>query len=249
MIIFGVGTMYGTPLTNAAGVAVTNPLTSQMGVLQEVQGDFSFDEKTLYGAYQDPVAFGRGKGKKTFKAKVANLSAQAIGNLFFGIPPTAGIQATSDNEAHTGATTITIAPPSSGTYLNDLGVVYATTGIPLTPVTSGPAVGQYSVNTSTGVYTFNASDVGAALLISYEYTATSTSAYKIGISNQLMGYAPTVKVELSLPFNGHQANIHLNQCIFSKLTLPFKNEDFSVQEMDWTCIADASGNIGTYSLQ
>jgi hypothetical protein len=248
MIVFGVGTLYGVPLTTAAGVAVTNPTPVQLAVLQEVQGDFSFDEKTLYGAYQDPVAFGRGKAKKTFKAKAANFSAAAFGSIFFGLTPTAGIQATSDNEVHAFAATVTIAPPSTGTFLTDLGVQYQTTGIALTRVSTGPTVGQYAVNVSTGVYTFNASETGNAL-ISYEYTATSTSASKIALTNQLMGYAPSFQCELSLPYNGHQMNIHLNACYSSKLTLPFKNEDFSIQEFDFTAISDASGNIGTLSMQ
>lgn len=249
MITFGVGTMYGIPLTTAAGVAIANPTPIQLAVLQEVQADFSFDEKTLYGAYQDPVAFGRGKAKKTFKAKAANFSAAGLGSLFFGITPTLGIQATSDNEPHTIAATVTVAPPASGVFATDMGVIYAATGIALKCVASAPAVGQYSVVVATGVYTFNAADVGTAAYISYEYTATSTVASKILMTNQLMGYAPQIIVELSAPYNGHQMNVHLNSCYCSKLTLPFKNEDFSVQELDWTAIADAGGNIGTLSIQ
>jgi hypothetical protein len=64
-----------------------------------------------------------------------------------------------------------------------------------------------------------------------------------------MGYAPSFLCDLSLPYNGHQFNLHLNNCIGSKITLPFKNEDFSVQEFDFTAIADASNNIGTISIK
>lgn len=248
MIVFGVGTLYGVPLTTASGGAVANPTPVQVGTLQDVSGDMSFDEKTLYGAYQFPVAFGRGKGKFTFKAKAANFSGSALGSLFFGLTVNAGIQATSDNEAHVVATTVTITPPNSGTYATDLGVEYASTGIALTRVASGPATGQYSVNVGTGVYTFAAGDVGTNVLISYEYTATSTTASKIAISNQLMGYAPSFLAELSLPYNGHQLNVHLNNCIASKFSLPFKNDDFSVQEFDFMAIADSSNNVGTYSV-
>lgn len=252
MIVFGVGTLYGVPLTTNTGAAVANPTPVQFGVLQDASGDLSFDEKTLYGAYEMPVAFGRGKGKFNFKAKAANISAAAFGSLFFGITPTAGIQATADNEAHAVPTTpyqVTITPPSSGVFATDLGVLYAATGIALTRVASGPAAGQYSVNTGTGVYTFAAADTGANVLISYEYTATSTSTYKIPFANVLMGSAPTFIAELSLPYNGHQLNIHLNNCVSSKLSLPFKNEDFSVQEFDFMALADAGNNIGTLSIQ
>jgi len=248
MIIFGVGTMYGVPLSDASGAAISNPTPVKLGVLQEVQGDMSFDEKTLYGANQFPLAFGRGKGKFTFKAKAADFSAQALGSLFFGASSSAGIQATVDGESHAAATTITITPPASGTYTTDYGVLYSATGLPLTRVASAPSVGQYSVNTGTGVYTFNASEVGT-LLISYEYTATSTSAAKFNITNQLMGYAPTFQAELSLPFNGHQYNLKLLNCVSSKITLPFKNEDFSVQEFDFTALDNGSGSLGVWSLK
>lgn len=250
MIVFGVGTLWGIPLTTVSGSAVSNPTPAQFGVLQDCQGDLSFDEKTLYGAYQMPVAFGRGKGKLTFKAKAANISAQAFGSLFFGVTPTAAIQSTVANESHAIPSTpfqVTLAPPHTGTFLTDLGVIYNATGLQLTRVASGPTTGQYSV--SAGVYTFASADTGLVVLISYEYTATSTTNYTIPFANQLMGYAPSFQCELSVPYNGHQMDLHLNNCVSSKLTLPFKNEDFSVQEFDFMALADASNNIGTMSIQ
>jgi hypothetical protein len=42
--------------------------------------------------------------------------------------------------------------------------------------------------------------------------------------------------------------LKLNNCVGSKISLPFKNEDFSVQEFDFMALADASNNIGTISL-
>ena len=252
MIVFGVGTLYGVPLTDATGTAITNPTPIQVGVLQDIAADLSFDEKMLYGAYQFPVAFGRGKGKFTFKAKAADFSAQALGSLFFGTTPSAGIRAITDNFATTVPTTpfqITIAPPSSGVFVTDLGVRYSSTGIGLTRVASGPTAGQYSVNVATGVYTFAAADTAAAVLISYEYTATSTTQFNIPVSNLLMGQAPSFQAQLSLPYNGKQMSVRLNNCVASKLSLPFKNEDFSIQEFDFQALADASNAIGYLSIK
>lgn len=251
MIVFGTGNLYGIPLTDASGTAVANPTPVQFGVLQEVAADLSFDEKMLYGAYQFPVAFGRGKGKLTFKAKMADISAQAFASLFFGNTATAGIRAIVDNFAASvpavSTYTITVTPPSSGTWATDLGVRYSSTGIALTRVASAPTLGQYTV--AAGVYTFATADASAAVLISYEYTATSTSQYQVALTNQLMGQAPTFQAQVSLPYNGKQMSLKLNNCVSSKLSLPFKNEDFSVQEFDWTALADASGNVGTISLK
>lgn len=50
------------------------------------------------------------------------------------------------------------------TWVTDAGVSYAT-GAAMTAVPSNPAVGQYSV--ANGVYTFNASDIGQAVLLTY----------------------------------------------------------------------------------
>ena len=251
MIVFGVGTLYGIPLTDATGTAITNPTPVQIGVLQDIAADLSFDEKTLYGAYEFPVAFGRGKGKFTFKAKAADFSAQALGSLFFGTTPTAGIRAIVDNQANSvpGVSTYVITPvvPGSGTWATDLGVRYASTGIALTRVASVTVAGTYSV--SAGVYTFFSGDASANVLISFEYTATSTSQYTIAVTNALMGQAPSFLAELSLPYNGKQLTLKLNNCIASKLSLPFKNEDFSIQEFDFTAIADASNNVGTIGLR
>ena len=251
MIVFGAGTLYGVPLTDANGTAIANPTPIQLGVLQDVQGDISYDEKTLYGAYQMPVAFGRGKGKFTFKAKAADFSAQAIASLFFGNTPTAGIRAVVDNVAGTvpAVTTYTITPtvPSSGTWATDLGVRYSSTGISLTRVASAPTVGQYSV--AAGVYTFAAADASAAVLISYEYTAVSTSQFQIPMTNLLMGAAPSFQSQLSLPYNGKQMTFKMNNCVASKFSFPFKNEDFSVQDFEYMALADAAGNIGTLSIK
>lgn len=261
MIVFGVGTLYGVPLTDSTGTAIaaTSQTPVQFGTLQDVSADLSFDEKLLYGAYQFPVAFGRGKGKFHFKAKMADITAQVMGSLFFGTTPTAGIDSIVDNlsmaipatpftiTASTTNTLTTFQIPSSGTWAQDLGVRYATTGLTLTRVASAPATGQYTV--TAGVYVFAAADTALSVLISYEYTAASTSQFKIAVANQLMGQAPSFLAELSLPYNGKQLTLKLNNCVSSKLSLPFKNEDFSVAEFDFMALADASNNVGTVAFR
>lgn len=54
-----------------------------------------------------------------------------------------------------------------GPWASDLGVVYAATGEPLTPVGASPSVGQYTV--SAGLYAFAAGDAGTRLSLSYGY--------------------------------------------------------------------------------
>ncbi|MDD5247818.1 MAG: hypothetical protein PHY45_02465 [Rhodocyclaceae bacterium] len=253
MKVFGSGILFGTQLTDATGAAVSNPTPVQFGTMQDISADLSFEEKLLYGSYQMPIAIGRGKGKLQFKAKNADINSAIVGDLFFGLAKTAGIKDIYPNfPASVPASTpwtVTIAPPNTGTFVSDQGVINASTGLPMTRVATGPTTGQYSVNAATGVYTFATADANLAILISYEYSATSTAGPKyINISNQLMGYAPTFRAAFDISYGGKNATMVLNNCASSKLTLPFKNDDFSIPEFDFSAFADASNNIGYIAL-
>ncbi len=55
--------------------------------------------KALYGQYNFPVAIGSGTKKMSGKAKMARISGQALGALFFGVSPAAGSTQTQFGEA------------------------------------------------------------------------------------------------------------------------------------------------------
>ena len=247
MIGFGAGVLIGRQKLTSAGAAVANPTPVQFGVLQGVDLDLSFESKLLYGSKAFPVAAGRGKGKVSGKAQMADFNGRIFGDLFLGSGTSASIKAAVVDFAASIPTTpftVTISPPSSGTFVADFGVRNASTGLPMTRVASAPATGQYSVNEATGVYTFAGADTGLAVLISYEYSATSTSARVSTISNQLMGYAPEFEVILSQPYSGKALTLRLVKCQPSKLTLPLKNDDFTMLDFEFDALADASDVVG-----
>jgi hypothetical protein len=66
--------------------------------------------------------------------------------------------------------------PTSG-FAENLGVVYSPSGVPLEQVPTNPQKGQYTVEPSTGVYTFNVADAGAAIAISYSYVSAIVPKY------------------------------------------------------------------------
>lgn len=251
MFGFGAGTLIGVQTQDATGAAVANATPVQFGTLQDISGDVSFEEKLLYGAYQFPVAVGRGKGKLAFKAKAASLYGSIFGDLFFGTGSTAGIKADVINfPASIPSATpwqVTVAPPNAGTFVSDLGVLNAATLLPMKKVATAPATGQYSVSIA-GVYTFATADANANVLISYEYSATSTSAKIVAISNQLMGVAPTFRASLNFSYAGKNFTFNLNSCTSSKLSLPLKNDDFTIPEFDFSAFADSAGNVGYVAL-
>ena len=242
--IFGAGVMWGTPLTDSTGTAIAVPTPVQLGTMQEASIDFAFDTKELYGQLQFPVAVGRGKGKMTGKVKAAQISATAINSLFFGQTLTSGI--VSDLYDVTGAVipatpyTITVVPPASGTWTYDLGV-RDSNGLPMTRVSSVSAAGQYSV--AAGAYVFNSTDAAKTVFISYQYTATSTTAKKMTIANQLMGQAPAFKMDFFTTYAGKSLIVTIPNCIASKLSLGTKLDDFVVPDFDFSGFADSAGNV------
>lgn len=245
MYAFGSGQLFGKRTD------ITNPTPTQFGVLQDVEIDIDRTLKELYGQNQFPVAIGAGQMKVTGKAKFAQISMQAFTGLFFSGSQTTGrTEFTPLGELNTvpAVTTYTITVTNSATFKLDEGVFYAATGIQFTRVASGPTIGQYSVNEATGVYTFAAADASASVRIYYQYTITTGKS--LIITNPLQGNAPTFSMVLRNSYPAGAINeqayvLTLNQCIGSKLALPSKQGDFTIQEFDFSCFADAAGNIGT----
>lgn len=221
----------------------------QVGALQNVDVDISLTTKKLYGSRQFPLAIGRGTGAINSKAQMANFNALALNELFFGetADPTTGQLLVAVNESGTvpGSSTYTITVTNSATWSEDLGVVYASSGLPFKKVASSPSAGQYSV--SAGVYTFSSSDASASVLISYTYTSASGGG-KISITNQLLGSSPNFKMVLTQTFESKRLTLVLNKCTSSKFTIPTKLEDFWISDFDFEAHADSANNIGTLSI-
>ncbi len=242
---FGAGNMYVTQLQDASGSSITNPTPFPLMVLQEGSVDLSSDVKELFGQSQFAVAVGRGKTKIQVKVKPARIFAGVWNAIFFGQTLSPGLIA--NFTASTGIaipTTpfqITIAPPSSGTYAADLGVI-DDTGKPMTRVAASPATGQYAVNVGTGVYTFAAADVARLVYINYQYTtATAATGSKQQVSNLPMGYAPTFKADLTVQYLGKISTFSFPMCIATKMSIGFKNEDFAVPDFDFSAFDPGNG--------
>jgi uncharacterized membrane protein len=95
-----------------------------------------------------------------------------------------------------------------GPWASDFGVTYASSGAPLTPVTTSPSLGQYSV--SGGAYTFSAADAGQSVSISYGYVPQDIAqaalelaaerfraAERIGLKSKSLGGQETISYDTS----------------------------------------------------
>ena len=235
MFVFGSGVLIGTPQGGS-------PIN--FGLAQEISINIATTTKPLYGQYNFPVAIGSGTRKMSGKAKLARISGQAMGSLFFGISPVAGSTQTQFGEAASvpSATPFTYSTSFHATYVADQGVVYAASGLPLKLVASAPTAGQYSV--AAGVYSFAAADANAAVLISYSYTSAGTGA-SIAVTSQLIG--PSINFSANLfaadPTTGKQFSMLLYNCVAEKLSFGTKLEDFMMPELDFQCFANPAGQV------
>lgn len=236
---FGSGNLYG--LVGAV------PVARKFGALQEVSLDISFNLKELYGQRQFPLTIARGQGKIEGKAKYASLNGGMMNDLFFNQTNATGKKQYVNREPQTvPGTPYQVTVANGATFFEDLGVVYALTGVPLVRVASGPAVGQYSVNNATGQYTFAAADTGLGMLIDYSYTIAASGNITT-ITNQLMGAATSFALVLPILYGASSFYVHLNACISSKISIATKIEDFVIPDFDFKAFADASDTVGFIS--
>lgn len=241
MYSFGTGVLIGTR-TDVANATPVN-----FGLVQEVTIEEQATIKELYGQFQHPIAIARGTIKTTGKAKVARISGLAFASLFYGAQPQAGQLATAFAEAATvpAASPYTVTPANGATLVDDAGPVYAATGLPLIKVASAPAAGQYTV--ASGTYSFAAADAGKAILLNYTYTIVA-AGQRFAVTNQLTGTTPTFQAQFFTTFQNQAVSLKLNACTSSKLQLQTKLEDFVVPEFDFSCFADPTGTVMTWSF-
>jgi hypothetical protein len=237
---FGSGVLFALP---NAGSLAANPTPYRFGVLQEAQVDFKGDLKKLYGQKQFAVAKARGKIDVTVKSKLAVIDPNMLNQLYFGQATSAGITLISDQEAQSvpAASPYTVTVAQATNFATDYGVQYAATGQQLTKVASAPAQGQYSQN--GGTYTFAAADEGVAVLISYTYTAPTRGA-TLAIKNQFLGHGPDFRALLYNQFNGKFVGLELFSCMASEISLPTKQEDFWIVDINFDASADATDTLG-----
>lgn len=240
--MFGTGQLFATPVGGGA------PL--RIGALQDVSVEFSGDVKQLFGQYQMPLDVARGKTKIEGKMGTANIDVSAFNQLFFGNTLTNNAekrQVINEAGAVPGSVSYTITVANAADFFMDLGVKLVSTGQALKQVPSAPAAGQYSVDTATGIYTFNVAQASAAVLIDYIYDATTTGSGSLTITNQLMGTTPKFQLVMSQVYNGKQFLMMLYSCTADKLSLPLKQDDYTMSEISYSAQADASNNIGFIS--
>jgi hypothetical protein len=224
--------VYSEELGFAAGTLIVTPLITA-------------DLKELYGQNRYAIALAPGKTKIELNCKFAQINGNLFNTIYFGAALTAAQILFEDSEAQSIPTVgaYTVQSGNHSVFLADQGVVYQASGQALQVVTALSAAGQYELNPTTGVYTFDSADAGGIVDLSYTYS--SAGGTQIAIGNPKMGTGPSFSAILSQAYDGRQANFVFNICQASKLMFPTKQDDFTISEVDFMVAANNAGVIGT----
>ena len=244
-IQFGSGVLFATPTAGQlAAVSPALPQPQEVGIMQNIKMTISGDIKELFG--QNQWAIDSAVGKRSIKGsfEFAQMSNEFFNECFFSDVITTGIVSVAYREAHSIPVTpftVIIVPPGSGVFVSDLGVVDLTTGLPMTKVATASGANQYAVNTTTGVYTFDAADTDLSVAISYTYSQSAVGT-TLTVANHTMGFGPILSMSIPLLYQGTKNTISLPNVRLGKIDLATKLDDYSMLTTDFSAFAGAGGN-------
>lgn len=234
MYQFGVGSLFAK---------FPDGTSVEFGTLQDCNVDFSFDKKELYGRNQFPVKVARSKGKVDCKATYADIKAEALNIVLNGNISDGELKVAEPVNAVVASGEVSITVPTGGT-INRVLKVYDVSGdtkVPLTEVSTAPsAKGTYQVDGLT--IKFATADEGLAVQYQYDYTVTTGKT--VEIKNSMMGTAPVFEVEFYAALDGNPITVVLNNCTSEKLTMNFKNEDFTIPDFSFSAFSNAADVVG-----
>ena len=236
---FGAGRVFAIP-------NVTNPTPTRALVPQGQSIDVKRKVESLFGENIFAAAVGVGETEVTGKVEFGKTVASVLANLISGNGTTTGSYFEADNEA---GTTLAASPYSytavnGATFLYDLGVVNATTGVIYSCVASGSEVAGKSYSVSAlGVYKFALGDASTNVKVSYAYTVAA-SGVSITLSNQLQGSTGGFQAVHVLPWGTEQDMFVFYNCIASSFALSAKKSGFGGTTLDYTAAVNGNNQLG-----
>lgn len=163
-------------------------LKTIMGFFMQMQGAFDtflFKDPDDYLVVN--TTCGVGDGVTTEFPLLRSLGGfyELVGQVDTDNPVVVNVSTTDSTTVPSSPGPYTITVTQAATFINDLGVVKDGT-TPMTKVTGTPTTGQYSVDETTGVYTFAAADTGDSVVISYQYSLADGVGYTVTLPNHVV---------------------------------------------------------------
>jgi hypothetical protein len=210
----------------------------------------------LMGQYNTAENLGRVDQDFSFKFNMGRQDWFALNQMFYADTFAGGGHVVQVLETHTvpatGPYTITVAPPSSGTFYQDLAVEYlGAFGGRFVKGTPSATAGVYSVVESTGVFTFASGDASAAIQISYAYTIATTPGTGYQVNGQFQGWAPALDMWLYDNYKGNflatsNGTIHLTNGMLAETGYANKRDNYSMSAISGECAMNNAGLIAEF---
>lgn len=218
-----------------------NANTIRVGVIQEVSIEIKRDLKELFGEGKYAVDVASGNESISGKYKSGEFDPNWLAENFLAATRSTGTLELVRGELGTvAAGEITVA--GAADYSEDYGVIDQVTDKPLKRVASAPAVGQYSVDEATGEYTFNATDNGKKVLISYLKETATGETYTV--SNSLAGDSVYCSLFLyKTSRSGKKFGLRLANATFESASFGFKLNEHTMPEGAFKGFAGANGKV------
>jgi hypothetical protein len=166
--------------------------------------------------------------------EVGSTISASISNLVDAINANAGLNGT--YTASKTNTTFTLTEIAAGGGDTPGVITVIGTGV----VTSGTAT--TSVAGSNIHIKFAPADEGLAVQYQYDYTVATGKT--VELKNAMMGTAPIFEAEFYAALDGNPITVVLNNCTSEKLTMNFKNEDFTIPDFSFSAFSDAADVVG-----
>jgi len=229
---FGIGFVSAIP-------SGANPTPYTVALTGGVNVEFQSTEKPLIGNKMFPVDSATTGASITGKISMKDFDARLIGLVMPGTTTASGQRKSASQSTVIPTTPFQITVTNSATFVRNLGVVNLTTGTVMT-CGAAAAAGVYTV--AAGLYTFDTSDAGDTVAISYVYTAvTGTTSTTV---NSASGATSGHELHLFDPPGGTRENGIWFPCVkFSNLSLGMKIDDWTETSMDFAAYEDATGNM------
>ena len=218
-----------------------NPNTIRVGVIQEISIEIKRDLKELFGEGKYAVDVASGNESISGKYKSGEFDPNWLAENFLAATKSTGTLELVRGEVGTVATA-TVTVSGAADFSEDYGVIDRLTEKPLKRVASAPAVGQYTVNEGTGVYTFNATDNGKAVQISYLKETTTGETYTV--NNSLAGDSVYCSLFLyKTSRTGKKFGLRLANATFESASFGFKLNEHTMPEGSFKGFAGANGKV------
>lgn len=221
---------------------VTNPTPIHVALVSGSTFDLKEEYADLRG--EGPDILDRFRTARTLSGKltISEFSVGLLGAATGGVTVSAGTKLGASHSAVIPTTPFQITVTNGATFADDMGVINLTDGKQMTRGATASATNVYSVNTTTGVYTFNTADAGDSVLIMYRYTAASqdqTAAVAAVTNDTGAKYA----IHCYATKAGKSWGFYVPSASIPGLSASFKRDGWSEVSLDWTAMLSSTNEL------